>query len=354
MFKIAQIHGQLQVFFIPTMIQENISLKPYNTFGIDVKARYFGDFDSITALQTQLYSAKTKEVLILGGGSNVLFTKDYEGTVLLNRIKGIKKIDEDEKYVWLKVGAGEQWHGFVEYCLEHNYGGIENLSLIPGTVGAAPMQNIGAYGVEVKDTITEVEALEIATQSIKVFDNAACEFRYRESIFKQTLKNQFVITAVTFRLEKHPSTFKIEYGAIHEVLTRKGIYQLSIQAVSQAVCEIRQSKLPDPAKIGNGGSFFKNPTIYTTQFQKLIQTYPDMPSYYLNPMELKLPAAWLIEQAGWKGKSEGQAGVHHQQALVLVNLGNAKGSDILELSKKIQESVFEKYQIRLQTEINIL
>ncbi len=336
------------------MVQENISLKPFNTFGIDVEARYFGKFDSINALQVLLKQKKTQELLLLGGGSNVLFTQDYSGTVLLNCIKGIKKIDEDEKSVWLKVGAGEQWHGFVEYCLEHNYGGVENLSLIPGTVGAAPMQNIGAYGVEVKDTIEEVEALEIATQTMKIFDNAACKFGYRESIFKHTLKNQFIITSVTFRLEKHPNTFYIEYGAIQKILRQKGITQLNIQAISQAVCEIRQSKLPDPAKIGNGGSFFKNPTIYTTQFRKLIQTYPDMPSYYLSPMELKLPAAWLIEQAGWKGKSEGQAGVHHQQALVLVNLGNATGSDILALSKKIQESIFEKYQIRLQPEINIL
>lgn len=335
------------------MIQEDISLKPFNTFGIHAKARYFGTFDSIETLATLLSQKKTQELLLLGGGSNVLFTKDYEGTVLLNLIKGIKKVQEDEKNIWLKVGAGEPWHYLVEYCLEHNYGGIENLSLIPGTVGAAPMQNIGAYGVEVKDSIVQVEALEIATQTLKTFDNAACAFGYRESVFKHALKNQYVITAVTFRLAKNPSRFYVEYGAIQEVLTQKGISQLNIQAISQAVCEIRRSKLPDPAKIGNGGSFFKNPIISTTHYEKLKSQYPLMPCYPVAENEVKVPAGWLIEQAGWKGKQEGKAGVHHQQALVLVNLGNAQGKEILALSKKVQASIFEKYQIRLEPEINI-
>jgi len=335
------------------MIQEYFSLKPYNTFGIEVKTRYFATFSTLDELLKLKEKIPNQPLLILGGGSNVLFTKDFEGLVLHNQIKGIQKIEEDEKHIWLKVGAGENWHSFVQYCIAHEYAGVENLSLIPGTVGAAPMQNIGAYGAEIQEVIYSVETLEKSTGQSKTFSRVECDFGYRESVFKNIYKNQFIIGHVIFKLSKLP-IFRVEYGAIQEVLRQKGIQKLSIKVISEAICEIRNSKLPNPAVIGNGGSFFKNPEVNQEQYQSLKARFTEIPAYPLENGQVKIPAGWLIEHAGWKGKREGQAGVHEKQALVLVNHGDAKGEDILNLSYKIQASIMEKYNIELNPEINII
>lgn len=336
-------------------IQENISLKQFNTFGIEAKARYFVEVNNKTELREALYDNAfhmTKR-LILGGGSNILFTKDFDGVVLKLNIKGIKKIKENADYVWIKAGAGESWHDLVLYSIENNWGGIENLSLIPGSVGAAPLQNIGAYGVEIKDTIHEVKALNIPTTEVHVFDKNDCQFGYRESIFKNEAKDKYVVLSITLKLAKNPK-FHIEYGAIKDTLAENGVSELSIKAISDAVISIRQSKLPNPAEIGNAGSFFKNPEITTILFAKLKAEFEDIPSYPINPELVKVPAGWLIEKAGWKGYREGEIGVHAKQALVLVNYGNGNGQQIKDLSEKIQKSVFEKFGIRLQTEVNIV
>lgn len=337
------------------VIKENISLKAYNTFGIDANARFFTAIESIVDLQKLLVDPqyKTMPKLILGGGSNLLFTRDFEGLVIKNDITGMEVVKEDKDHVWLKAGAGENWHQFVLYCIEQGYAGIENLSLIPGTVGAAPMQNIGAYGVEIKDCFEALKAVEIATGEVHTFNNVDCRFGYRYSIFKDEVKDQYVIANVTFRLNKNPS-YNISYGAIQETLDKMDVATLSIKAISDAVIHIRQSKLPDPAKIGNAGSFFKNPTIDKILFEALKVKFPPIPGYNLPGNQVKVPAGWLIEQCGWKGKTIGNVGVHQNQALVLINRGNAIGEEVKQLALKIQESVTRKFGISLVPEVNMV
>jgi UDP-N-acetylmuramate dehydrogenase len=339
----------------PMHILENISLQPYNTFGIAAKARFFTDIHSIDELQELLKNPAYQHMpkLILGGGSNLLFTKDFDGLVIKISIGGIEKTDEDANHVYLKVGAGVVWHDLVIYCIENNYAGLENLSLIPGTVGAAPMQNIGAYGVEIKETFENLEALHIETGKIRNFTNADCVFGYRESVFKKELKGEYIITSVTFRLSKIPS-FNTSYGAIQDTLKEMQVKELNLRAVSDAVIHIRKSKLPNPAEIGNAGSFFKNPEISRSHYESLQKQYPTIPGYTTSPETVKVPAGWLIEQCGWKGKIVGQTGVHKNQALVLVNYGGAQGNEIKALSEEVQKSVKEKFGIELQAEVNFI
>lgn len=340
-------------------IAENISLKKYNTFGIDASAAYFSRFSSIeearellSFYRENIFSAE-QPLLILGGGSNMLFTQNFGGLVLKNEIGGIEKIREDDSCVYIRAGAGVQWHQLVMYCVENNYAGIENLSLIPGNVGASPMQNIGAYGVEIKDIFCELEALHIEKGETVRFSLQDCEFGYRESIFKRKYKNQFIITAVTYRLNKVPS-FNTSYGAIEQELERMGIQELTIRRISDAVINIRKSKLPDPAEIGNAGSFFKNPEISMTVFLQLKNEFDGIVGYSLENGNVKLAAGWLIEQCGWKGYRKGDAGCHAKQALVLVNYGNAAGSEIFSLSEMIIQSVKEKFGVELEREVNII
>lgn len=336
------------------ILQEGISLQAYNTFGLNVKARLFMQVENIEDLQSILKEAKFKGTpkLFLGGGSNILFTKDFDGLVVKLDIKGIEKVKENDDYVWIKVGAGENWHKLVLYSIEQNLGGIENLSLIPGTVGAAPMQNIGAYGVEIKDTFHELEAVNVASGDLKTFNNEECEFAYRHSIFKGIQKDQLVIASVTFRLAKKP-VFNTSYGDIRTTL-QKSEKEISLRSISDAIIEIRQSKLPDPLKIGNAGSFFKNPVVDTSLFNSLKKDYPGIPGYEQPDNLVKVPAGWLIEQCGWKGKTIGNVGVHENQALVLVNRGGAKGEEVKQLAESIIASVADKFGIALSPEVNIV
>lgn len=333
-------------------IKEYISLKSYNTFGIDVSAKSFVEVENISQLKEAL-TANNQPILILGGGSNLLFTQDFEGLAIKNNLAGISIINEDDENAWLKVGAGEVWHEFVMYCIEHNYAGIENLSLIPGNVGASPMQNIGAYGVEVKDLITEVEAFNLNDYSIKKFSNSECEFGYRSSIFKTSEKENYFIASVTFKLKKQ-ADINTSYGAIESELQRLNISSPTIKDVSNAVITIRSSKLPDPKKIGNSGSFFKNPIVSDEEKNRILENYPDAPNYHQQNGSYKMAAGWLIEKCGWKGKRIGDFGVHDKQALVLVNYGGAKGSDIFNLSEEIIKSVNDTFGIKLEREVNIL
>ena len=338
-------------------ILQNYSLKRYNTFGIEIYAKYFSSFNSVFELQDILQSGfnKPKHLLVLGGGSNILFTKNFEGLVLKNEIQGIEIIHEEEKYVYVKAGAGENWHLFVMHCVNKNFSGVENLSMIPGNLGASPMQNIGAYGVELKDNFYSLEAYSLQEKRITTFSLNDCEFGYRDSIFKKKYKNQFVILNVTFKFSKTPH-FNISYGAIEEELKRMQVKELSLRAVSNAVMNIRSSKLPDPAKIGNAGSFFKNPEIDGQQLNDLLKKLSgrsDVPFYKIHEDKFKIPAGWLIEQCGWKGYRKGDAGCYEKQALVLVNYGNAGGKEILKLSEEIQASVMKKFGIKLETEVNI-
>lgn len=333
--------------------QENISLKPYNTFGIDVMARHFASFTSIKELQ-ELLNSKFKTLnsrLILGGGSNLLFTKNYNGVVLKNDIKGLELVKEDQHYFYIKAGAGENWHEFVLFCLRHNYAGVENLSLIPGNVGASPMQNIGAYGVEIKDVFHQLEAFHLNEKKPETFSLNDCEFGYRDSVFKKKYKDQFAITSVIFRLHKQPM-FNTSYGAINHELENMGVKELSIHAISQAVINIRSSKLPDWKVIGNAGSFFKNPVIEEKKFQQLKENFPGIVAFAVGEGFKKLAAGWLIEQCGWKGYREGDAGCYPKQALVLVNYGDAKGEEIYQLSEKIIQSVNKKFGVLLEREVN--
>lgn len=334
-------------------LQEQISLKEFNTFGLDVCAKRFASFSTVGELKLGLHQLNGDQLLILGGGSNVLLTQNFDGLVLKNEIKGIEVIEEDNQHITVAVGAGENWHQFVMHAIEHNWAGIENLSLIPGTVGAAPMQNIGAYGVEIKKVFDHLEAIEIATGQLHTFSNSACEFGYRESIFKKSHKGQFVITKVVFKLSKTPE-FNISYGAIQDTLKEMGVSDLSIKAVSDAIIKIRQSKLPDPAEIGNSGSFFKNPEVDAIDYEGLKAEYPNIPGYKLPDGRIKIPAAWLIEQDGWKGKKFDQIGVHKNQPLVLVNYGQGKGADIRDLAFDIRRSVAKKFGIELTPEVNII
>ncbi len=335
-------------------IQESISLKTFTTFGIDQTAKYFTRVGTLSELKAALLAAKEKQlpVFILGGGSNILLTRDIDALVIKLEIKGINLVKEEGDQLFVEVGAGEMWHELVLHSISQDWAGLENLSLIPGTVGASPMQNIGAYGVEIKDVFDSLQAMHRETLEMHSFDAEACQFGYRESIFKQTLKDQYVITSVTFRLSKTPK-FHLEYGAIREVLAANGIEQPSIRAISDAVIQIRQSKLPDPKEIGNAGSFFKNPTISNTQFEALKAAYPSIPGYP-SAEGVKVAAGWLIEQAGWKGKRMGDVGVHAKQALVLVNFGGGSGKELKNLSEQIQASVFEKFGIHLQPEVNFI
>jgi UDP-N-acetylmuramate dehydrogenase len=334
-------------------IQQNVSLKPYNTFGIDAIAENFievNDEQNIPAIAEDFSLPKEKKVL--GGGSNVLLTGNVNGLLLHNKLKGIETVEEDEQHVYLKVSSGEVWHELVLHAINQGWAGIENLALIPGTAGASPMQNIGAYGVEARETIAEVRFWHWEERQFATLSNADCQFGYRDSIFKHQLKDKVFITSVTYRLNKKPQ-FNTSYGAISQELEKMGITELSTKAIAQAVINIRSSKLPDPQQIGNAGSFFKNPTIGKEQFLKLQEQYPDIPSYPVDEQTIKIPAGWLIEQCGWKGKREGDAGVHAKQALVLVNYGNAQGSEIWKLSGEVLLSVQDKFGIELEREVQV-
>lgn len=334
-------------------VQQNISLKKFNSFGIDVSAAHFAFFRNQEELESLLTETDNrKSLLVLGGGSNILFTRNVDGWVLKNEITGISRIAEDETYYYLKAGAGENWHGFVLHCIENGYAGVENLALIPGSVGASPMQNIGAYGVEIKDVFHSLEAFHIGDKTIHQFSNADCGFGYRESVFKRAFKNQFIITSVTYRLRKNP-VYNVSYGAITQELEAMQVKELSIQDIAKAVMNIRRSKLPDPAQIGNAGSFFKNPEIDLVHFEKLKLEFPGIVGYPVNNNRIKLAAGWLIEQCGWKGYRKGDAGCHSKQALVLVNFGNADGAAIYELSEAILQSVKNKFAVDLEREVNI-
>jgi UDP-N-acetylmuramate dehydrogenase len=336
------------------MIQENISLKPFNTFGIEASTRYFGRFSSVEELNQILTSNKDKELLILGGGSNILLTKNFDGLTLINEIKGFEVTKNDGADVIVKSGAGEVWHEFVLKCIENNFSGVENLSLIPGSVGASPMQNIGAYGVEIKDVFESVEAYHIPTGEIHTFSKEECEFGYRESVFKRKFKGQYVIISVSFKLSLSAPKVNTSYGAIESELKEMNISNPTIKDVSQAVINIRSSKLPNPKEIGNAGSFFKNPVISKELFDKLIVEFPTIPNYPAENEGKKIAAGWLIEQCGWKGKTLDHYGVHKLQALVLVNYKGATGTEIYNLSSSIIKDVEDKFGITLEREVNIL
>ncbi len=336
-------------------MRENVSLKNLNTFGIEAKARYFIEINSEDELKSFLLQHKKTALplLVMGGGSNMLFFKDFDGIVLKNNLNGISVVEENETYVKVRVGAGEVWHNVVMWSVEKNLGGLENLSLIPGTAGAAPIQNIGAYGVEIKNSLVAVEAMAIDSAEKKVFSNQECEFGYRNSVFKNAVKGKYIITAIILELKKQPQ-FKTEYGAIQSELEKLGITTLSVKAISDAVIAIRKSKLPDPAMIGNAGSFFKNPEITDKEFEKIKQQHPNIPHYPAGENKIKLAAGWLIEQCGWKGFREGDAGCHKNQALVLVNYGNATGAEIYNLALKIKESVYNHFGVHIEPEVNII
>lgn len=333
-------------------IIENFSLKTLNTFGIDASARYFSTFEDAGQLEQLFDRASKKKKMILGGGSNVLFSEDFDGYVLKNEIAGIETVKEDLSHVYIKAGGGEAWHRFVLYCLERDLAGVENLSLIPGSVGAAPMQNIGAYGVEIRDVFHDLEAYHIHDKRVVTLSAADCEFGYRESVFKNKYKNEFVILNVTFRLNKIPE-FHTDYGAIKDELSKMN-EPLSIHAISRAVINIRSSKLPDPKQIGNAGSFFKNPSVSIEKYNELKEAHPNMPGYPQPDGTAKIPAAWLIEQCGWKGYRRGDAGCHVRHTLVLVNYGNATGKEIYALSEDILDSVVKKFGIVLEREVNVI
>jgi len=337
------------------MIQENVSLKPYNTFGVDASARYFADASSVEELTETLKNSNPQTpILFLGGGSNLLLTKDFEGLAIRLNFKGITEEINNENEVLVTAKAGENWHQFVIFCLEKNYGGLENLSLIPGNVGTSPMQNIGAYGTEIKDVFQSCKVLNLDTSGIEVFDLEKCRFGYRDSIFKQEGKGKYVILEVTFRLTRTVHRINVEYGAIQSELENLGILNPTIQDVSKAVINIRQSKLPDPNVIGNAGSFFKNPTIPLAQYETLKLKFDQIPGYPNGDL-VKIPAGWLIEQCGWKGKQIGNVASHRQQALVIINAtGTASGKEIFDFSTMIIESVKEKYGILLEREVNII
>jgi len=334
------------------IIQENISLKPFHSFAMEVNARYFTRLSSMDQLP-EIFGWKKSSSLVLGGGSNLLFTKNYDGLIIKNEMKGIHLIREDDHHVYVRAGAGEGWHSFVLHCINNGWAGMENLSLIPGTVGAAPIQNIGAYGVELKDIFFGLEAYHIKEEKLHQFSLNDCAFGYRDSIFKRSLKGEMVITQVIFRLNKIPE-YKITYGAIEQELEKMNIKELSIQAISQAVCRIRSSKLPDPALMGNAGSFFKNPAVPENKYSELKEIFPGLVGYHQMDGSYKLAAGWLIEYCGWKGYRRDDAGCHALQSLVLVNYGHATGAEIFKLSEDIQRSVFEKFEVRLETEVNII
>jgi len=336
-------------------IEHHVPLAPYTTFGVSAFADSFcrvTSVDEIRELITQGWF--TKRFLILGGGSNVLFLGDFHGLVVRNELLGQRVVHETEENIVIEVGSGVNWHSFVMQCIDHDRGGVENLSLIPGTMGAAPMQNIGAYGVEVKEVIEEVKGIDLSTGREVTFTNKECQFSYRESVFKHAWKEKFFISSVTLRLTKKNHVLRTHYGAIQNILDQQKITSPTLRHISDAVIHIRSSKLPDPKQIGNAGSFFKNPSITVAQFEQLRERYPEIPSYPSENQLIKVPAGWLIEQCGWKGKKVGNVGVHAHQALVLIHYGNGKGEDVLMLAKQIQQSVIDTFNITLQMEVNVI
>lgn len=333
------------------LINNKVSLKAFNSFGIDAIADSYAFFSTKEELE-ELLTIPAPELLILGGGSNILFTKDFDGLVLKNEIPGIEILKEDEHHVFIRAGAGVNWHSFVLFCIDRNLAGVENLSLIPGNVGASPMQNIGAYGVELKDVFHQLMAFHIVDRNVRTFSNLDCRFSYRESVFKTIYKSQFVILNVTFRLNKIP-TFNTSYGAIEAELDKMNAGK-SVRSIAQAIINIRSSRLPDPKVIGNAGSFFKNPLVTALRYQRLKQEYPLIAGYPQLEGSVKLAAGWLIEQCGWKGYRKGDAGCHDKQALVLVNFGNATGREIYALSEAIVDSVKKKFDVELEREVNII
>ncbi|WP_423148921.1 UDP-N-acetylmuramate dehydrogenase [Rubrolithibacter danxiaensis] len=335
-------------------ILENFSLRSLNTFGVEAHARWFTEINSEDDLKELFSDEKWRSVkrLVLGGGSNMLFTQDFDGLVIKISINGIKS-EVAEKDVFVTAGAGVVWNELVKYCVERDFAGLENLSLIPGSVGASPVQNIGAYGVELKDVLYSCRAFEIETGEIRVFNNADCKFDYRESVFKNELKGKFIITEASFKLSKevHLNT---SYGAIQQELEKRGIQNPSIKDISDVVSHIRVSKLPDPSTIGNAGSFFKNPIIQVEKFRQLQSAFPDIVHYCITNSTIKLAAGWMIEQCNWKGKKIGNTGTWKNQALVLVNHKNASGEEIFQLSEEIIRDVQEKFGVRLEREVNII
>lgn len=335
-------------------ILQNVSLRNLNTFGIDANAKEYCNVASEDYLKKVLSENTEKPLFILGGGSNMLLTRDINALVLHINIKGIDIIKSNENHVIVRAMAGENWHDFVLWCISNNYGGIENLSLIPGNVGTAPIQNIGAYGVELKNTLVSCSAVHIKNKTTHIFSNEECQFGYRESVFKNELKGKYIVTSVNFKLTTSNHKINIDYGAIKQELKAQNIQNPSIQDISNAVIAIRKSKLPNPKEIGNSGSFFKNPVISQSHYKKLQNNFNDMPCYKISETDVKIPAGWLIEKAGFKGKRFGNYGVHNKQALVLVNYGNAKGSDIFDLAKLIQKTVLRLFEINIETEVNII
>lgn len=335
-------------------IHQNFSLKNYNTFGIEAKAKQFVAVHTLHQLKSVLEHHKNDKKFILGGGSNMLLTQDIDALVIHVDLKGKKVLKEDENFVWVESNAGKNWHEFVLWTIEQDFGGLENMSLIPGNVGTTPVQNIGAYGAEIKDTFVSCDAMNIETQEIKTFTKSECNFGYRESIFKHEAKDKFIITSVVFKLTKCNHKISVEYGDIKAELAKNNITNPTIKDVSNAVIAIRQSKLPNPKELGNSGSFFKNPVISREEFLKVQEKFPDVKYFEISETEVKVPAGWLIEHAGLKGYRNGDAGVHKNQALVLVNYGNATGQDILNLSKYVQKTVFDKYGIAIEAEVNVI
>lgn len=335
-------------------IQQNISLKSYNTFGIEALARYFVEITTVQDLREVLQKENYPDKIVLSGGSNVLITNDLNALVIHINIKGITMLSEDDNSVVLKVMAGENWHDLVIWTIDHDYGGLENLSLIPGNVGTSPIQNIGAYGVELKDSFVSCDAMDVSTQQLITFSKSDCKFGYRDSIFKNTGKGKYIITSVNLTLSKPPHKPNTSYGAIESELKERKIEHPTIKDVSDAVIAIRQRKLPDPLKLGNSGSFFKNPVITKDLFTTFLNNYPEAPFYQISESSYKIPAAWLIEQCGFKGKRFGDAGVHKNQALVLVNYGRASGQELLQLAKKIQNAVLKQFGIVIKPEVNII
>lgn len=335
-------------------IHQNFSLKKYNTFGIEAKAKQFVAVHNLDELQAVLKNHSSEKKFILGGGSNMLLTQNIDALVIHVDLKGKKVIKEDDNFVWVESNAGENWHEFVLWTINQNYGGLENMSLIPGNVGTTPVQNIGAYGAEIKDTFVSCDAMNIETQEMKTFTKDECNFGYRESIFKHEAKGKYIITSVVYKLTKHNHKISVEYGDIKSELAKNNISSPTIRDVSNAVITIRQSKLPDPKELGNSGSFFKNPVISRELFLKVQEKFPEVKYFEVSPTEVKVPAGWLIEHAGLKGYRKDDAGVHKNQALVLVNYGNATGQDILNLSKYIQKTVFDKYGIAIEAEVNVI
>ena len=335
-------------------IQTNFSLKNYNTFGIEAKAKQFVAVHNTNELRTILQQNKLEKKFVLGGGSNMLLTQDIDALVIHVDLKGKKIIKEDDDFVWVESQAGENWHEFVLWTIDQNYGGLENMSLIPGNVGTTPVQNIGAYGIEIKDTFESCDAMTIENQEMRTFSKSDCHFGYRESIFKNEAKDQYIITSVVFKLTKRNHKINTSYGDITAELSKNSITNPTLKDVSNAVIAIRQSKLPDPKELGNSGSFFKNPILLKTDFEKIHQQFPEMKYYEVSATEVKVPAGWLIEQAGFKGKRFGDAGIHKNQALVLVNYGSATGQEILAVSKKIQETIFKTFGITIEAEVNVI